>query len=606
MKNILLFFFLLTAVLPAAAQLSPGDLAKAHAQLEGMSNCTKCHVLGQKVSDDKCLECHKELKSRIDSKVGYHYSVEVKGKECAECHSDHHGRNFDMVHLDKDAFNHKLTGYELTGAHQKTDCRECHKPEFVEDRELKKKTNTFLGLDQKCLTCHDDYHQSTLSTTDCASCHTTEKFTPAGNFNHDKADFALLGKHKTVECIECHQKETRNGADFQRFADVEFSNCSSCHEDVHLNSLLSDCKGCHIEESFSRLARNVRFNHSRTDFPLKGKHKQVDCFQCHSPDATPLTVFEDRAGTQAANCAQCHEDVHESKFGNQCSDCHNEDSFRFQEGSMDNFNHNLTGFQLLGRHVAIDCRKCHTAERFTDPLEHNYCASCHTDYHEGQFAKVDRAAPDCAQCHTVDGFDMTLYTLEDHNKTRFKLEGAHEATPCFECHLQNEKWDFGKIGEKCVDCHDDIHKGYLSTEFYPSQTCQTCHLSSSWKDNQFDHTLTGYPLQGAHAKQTCAACHNKDEHYPRIHFNETTPTCTNCHDNVHDRQFEKDGVTNCEECHVFDNWEPSRFDHDKTAFKLDGEHKNVECSGCHKETEVEGKIVVQFKFNSFECADCHQ
>ena len=39
--------------LPVYAQISPGDLAKVHSQLEGMTNCTKCHTLGDKVSNDK-------------------------------------------------------------------------------------------------------------------------------------------------------------------------------------------------------------------------------------------------------------------------------------------------------------------------------------------------------------------------------------------------------------------------------------------------------------------------------------------------------------------------------------------------------------------------
>ncbi|MBK7407779.1 MAG: cytochrome c family protein [Saprospirales bacterium] len=589
-------------VFRAGAQISPGDLAKSHAELEGMSNCTKCHVLGEKVSNDKCLDCHKEIKSRIDKREGYHYSKEVKGKDCAECHNDHHGRNFDMIHLDKDAFKHTLTGYELTGAHKTIDCRECHKPDLVSDRELRKRTNTYLGLDEKCAACHDDYHQATLSSTDCASCHTTEKFVPAEKFNHDKAKFPLLGKHKNVECIECHQKEMRNGQDFQRFADVQFSNCSSCHEDVHFNSLLSNCKECHTEESFDRFIGKNRFNHSRTDFPLKGKHKRVDCFQCHQQDATPLTVFEDRDGVQPDNCVACHEDIHETKFGNKCAECHNEDSFSYS-GSMDNFNHNRTSFVLVGKHVAVDCRDCHT-EKLTDPLPHSDCASCHTDYHESQFVQ-NGSGPDCAKCHTVDGFDVTLYTLEDHNRTKFQLDGAHMATPCFECHLQKEKWLFREIGEKCVDCHDDVHKGYLDSKYYPSQTCQNCHLSTQWKDNQFDHKLTGYQLEGAHAQQNCAACHGKDEQYPQVNFNALTQTCTECHDNVHDRQFEKNGTTSCESCHGFDNWDASKFDHDATAFKLDGKHVDVECKECHKKIEVDGKSIVQYKFQSFECVDCH-
>ena len=32
------------------AQLSPGDLSKPHANLEGLENCTQCHDAGKKIS----------------------------------------------------------------------------------------------------------------------------------------------------------------------------------------------------------------------------------------------------------------------------------------------------------------------------------------------------------------------------------------------------------------------------------------------------------------------------------------------------------------------------------------------------------------------------
>ena len=32
------------------AQLSPGPLTNAHASLEGITNCTQCHTLGEKIS----------------------------------------------------------------------------------------------------------------------------------------------------------------------------------------------------------------------------------------------------------------------------------------------------------------------------------------------------------------------------------------------------------------------------------------------------------------------------------------------------------------------------------------------------------------------------
>ncbi|MCX6283385.1 MAG: hypothetical protein NTW31_04010 [Bacteroidetes bacterium] len=62
---------------PVIAQISPGQLASVHSNLEGISNCTHCHTLGDKVTNDKCLSCHTELKARLDLHKGYHASSEV-------------------------------------------------------------------------------------------------------------------------------------------------------------------------------------------------------------------------------------------------------------------------------------------------------------------------------------------------------------------------------------------------------------------------------------------------------------------------------------------------------------------------------------------------
>jgi hypothetical protein len=92
-----------------------------------------------------------EFHSLVDKKWGYHPSKDVRGKDCATCHSDHHGRKFDMVRFDEKKFDHNLAGYKLEGAHAKVDCRECHKPDYVDDVNLKKRRETFLGLGQQCL-----------------------------------------------------------------------------------------------------------------------------------------------------------------------------------------------------------------------------------------------------------------------------------------------------------------------------------------------------------------------------------------------------------------------------------------------------------------------
>jgi hypothetical protein len=120
-----------------SAQISPGDLSRAHANLEGISNCTKCHVLGEKITNDRCLACHTEIKELTGRKKGYHADPSVSTKSCASCHSDHHGRNFKIISFDKEKFDHQKAGYELLGKHKTLECAKCHKPEFIRIRNSK-------------------------------------------------------------------------------------------------------------------------------------------------------------------------------------------------------------------------------------------------------------------------------------------------------------------------------------------------------------------------------------------------------------------------------------------------------------------------------------
>jgi nitrate/TMAO reductase-like tetraheme cytochrome c subunit len=603
-----IFWFVIFGLITfkVSAQLSPGDLTSAHAHLEGISNCTQCHDLGEKVSNNKCLSCHKAIKSRIDQKEGYHSSREVKGKECAECHSEHHGRKFEMIRFDEKSFDHNLTGYELTGAHKTADCRQCHKPDFMDQTNIDSPEKSFLGLDQQCLSCHTDYHQNTLPT-DCNKCHVTEAFEPATKFDHDKSKFALLGKHKEVDCASCHKEEIRNGREFQQFTGLDFANCNSCHDDPHQNNLGTDCKSCHKESSFQDFVGRNRFNHNTTHFPLKGKHRPLDCKECHTINTGPLAVFQDRKGVAVNDCNTCHEDVHDGKFGLSCSDCHNENSFTASI-NLDAFNHNLTDFALQGKHEEVDCKKCHVSESFTEPLPFNTCTACHEDYHEGAFM-VNLEVRDCADCHAVTGFEETLFTVEQHQETDFPLEGSHLATACFECHLKEDTWTFADLGNRCVDCHEDIHRGYIASTYYPEQECTQCHSTSLWAEVQFDHSLTEFQLEGKHAEASCLDCHGKPEIMKSDQkwsgFEEVSMDCITCHENIHKDQFAINGVTDCKRCHAFEDWSASNFDHSTTAFPLEGRHAEIECKDCHKPMVVNNEVITQYKFESFECVVCH-
>lgn len=82
------------------------------------------------------------------------------------------------------------------------------------------------------------------------------------------------------------------------------------------------------------------------------------------------------------------------------------------------------------------------------------CASCHGDPHEGQFA---RASPplQCAQCHSVLGWSRVSF---NHDRARFKLEGAHRTTPCGACHKTEVRAGkrvvrFKPLPVTCEGCH---------------------------------------------------------------------------------------------------------------------------------------------------------
>lgn len=589
------------------AQISPGDLAEPHAKLEGMSNCTQCHEIGEKVVNSKCLECHTEIKSLIGEHKGFHASTEVKDKDCIQCHSDHHGRKFDMARFNEDAFKHDLTGYILEGKHETVDCRKCHMPDNIKSAELSKRKNTFLGLDSKCLSCHDDFHQKTLSN-DCSSCHTMDGFKPASNFDHNKADFKLLGKHVDVDCIECHAVTTRNGKEFQNFSDVAFNDCKSCHDDAHKGQIAGACNQCHVETSFSTFDGRGRFDHKLTGFNLNGSHKNIDCFTCHKKSGNPLTVFQDNINIRENDCAKCHKDVHEGKYGNQCAKCHKESSFLSLK-AMKFFDHTIADYPLEGKHKEVDCRECHT-KSFSTPINFAECKNCHTDYHKGEFAK-NGISPDCVQCHSLqEGFDYSLMTIEKHQQTKFPLEGAHTATPCYACHLdeKQKRWTFINMGSQCADCHKDIHDMYINKKYYPNNKCNICHVNDRWSLVNFNHDLTNWPLQGRHEKVDCRDCHMEvsDNKITAQHFIGLNTNCASCHENIHGNTFAIKGVTDCARCHVTESWYPKKFNHNNTAFPLKGRHQDVDCKECHSIANADGTTQVIYKLRKFECVDCHQ
>ncbi len=599
--NSLLILFL---IFPLNAQFSPGKLAQAHAHLEGNKNCTQCHELGKNVTAAKCLNCHTDLNERIQANKGYHVSSAVKPKNCIECHSDHNGVNYKLIKLDESNFKHELTGYRLEGAHTKVDCRSCHKPENITNSNLKKNPKTFLGLSGKCNQCHLDPHQNTLSNS-CNNCHNQDKFKPAALFNHQKANFALKGAHLQVACLECHPKEIKAGKDFQKFKGVSYTNCSSCHKDEHKGRYGNQCKACHTEESFSKILPNSSFNHALTGYKLEGKHRSLDCKLCHDKRHGAGKMFQEFIREEMINCILCHKDVHDGKFGTDCKKCHTVDGFKIQKvQNLESFDHALTAFPLEGKHKAVECKACHKGS-MTDPVAHQYCKNCHKDYHNGEFNHL--ASNDCSRCHSVHSFKESSFSLDDHQLSKFPLKGSHAAISCDQCHYKQSKWNFKNIGEKCVDCHKDIHRPYIDSKYYPNQECALCHQEETWAKIQFDHQKTSFPLTGKHIETACRKCHFKEVNSGQSQvFKNLTHKCDQCHTNSHYQQFDIQGYTDCTRCHTTANWLASEFSHDSARFVLTGQHIVLTCNRCHFPENRDGVSYILYRNGKLECRDCHK
>lgn len=615
----------------AHAQISPGPLSRPHQSLDGATHCTDCHKMGGGEAVFKCLDCHTEIASRLAAKRGLHASYHIgpgSSQECARCHSEHNGLDFPIVKWDPRTFNHKETGFPLEGKHAGLECKKCHLPEKIPpaDRaqiKMKDLSRTYLGIPTPCSACHKDQHAGRLGQ-NCLQCHNFNDWKDvAGKFDHSKTRYPLTGLHQSVKCEKCHTADSQGKP---RFTGLAFGKCSDCHTDPHKGSFAAQsCQSCHNTSGWKRVSTaglSSNFDHSKTKFPLVGKHQAVDCVQCHVNGDFKKPIA-------SATCMDCHKDAHSGQFakrpdGGACESCHTVEGWK--PSLFDVKAHQKTGYPLEGKHGLLECAKCHIAKGKDTLYRIKFaaCTDCHHDEHNRQFAGSPYQNH-CEQCHNVNGFVPSTFTLARHKEIRFQLTGGHLATPCGDCHklsdpsLPKEQTPYHWNELSCTSCHTDVHRGQFKDRMLQAGTtgkalgCEACHSTKDWKDlTKFDHSKTPFPLAGSHRAVACIDCHkppNLGTKLTEVDFKSTPTKCEECHQDPHGAQFARvsDHVTPCADCHNSSRWKPSLFDHDKrTTFPLQGVHRNVTCDGCHKLTKpVDAKMVLFYKPTPKECAACH-
>jgi len=366
--------------------------------------------------------------------------------------------------------------------------------------------------------------------------------------------------------------------------------CLACHTEVedeivgtgelHAGLIAPiTCRSCHTEHkgAEAQITRydTITFPHNEVGFSLRahqgnGTWTGSGCLDCHSESVRNFRIEV---------CQDCHDqrnqkamEDHVRTFSDGCLGCHD----GYETYGVD-FQHSDWAFPLEGTHQTVACASCHLEATNLLKLRETPrdCYACHKteDTHAGSLGS------DCATCHTPLAWDETSF---DHGRTQFPLEGQHRALPCGTCH---GGVDLRTISRECVSCHreEDSHLGGLG------ESCDVCHQATGWENAVFDHAVTEFQLEDAHALLTCNDCH------AGIPLSEIANTCYGCHVGV-DAHGGTYGVQ-CEACHRPTTWQDVTFDHALSNFPLTGAHVGLACEQCHQGG--------QFQEIGSACVTCH-
>lgn len=340
---------------------------------------------------------------------------------------------------------------------------------------------------------------------------------------------------------------------------------------------------------------------SQGDRPLGGviSHAEIgrECKACHTAPWEGATMA-DRCITCHTNIAQQMQDassLHGALFQADptlaCRDCHTEHRGANAPLTMMeevSFPHEVVGFSLNGHQLTaarapFACDDCHQGDLTSFAPE--TCDTCHrqmdTTYMTAHTLSFGAA---CLDCHDgVDRFDENF----DHNVFPFQLTGSHAGLACVQCHVNARALtDFAATPQDCFSCHqqDDAHNGQFGA------ACAACHNTSDWKDADFDHNLTDFPLTGAHMGLACQSCHGSGQ------FAGLSTDCASCHS---EPEFHA-GVfgLNCAGCHTTDNWF-AQYTGPHPAIADEGgsgvNHGGASCRDCHTQT-----------LRAATCTACHE
>ncbi len=393
--------------------------------------------------------------------------------------------------------------------------------------------------------------------------------------------------------------------------------------------------------------------HRASPGPLSAAHGALEklagrsgCAECHGGLLTSMTSACRECHTDVAQAIDAHTGLHgklDAELAPRCALCHGEhlgagfasinpQSFR-QAGfaRIADFDHEFVGWTMSGKHLELDCARCHKQARklVLAENERRYlglkqeCQSCHEDVHKGAMRQA------CVACHGQQ--DWKVLASQGHERF-LPLVGGHADLSCRECHPKAGARSLEAHGatasapptRTCAECHASPHEerfleAVSRAEKLPrEEACVRCHKAehTSFRESSLDgltpeqHALTGFRLDEPHAKQSCAQCHAPEKPQFRARYpGRGMDQCESCHADPHGGQFASGPFAGggCLACHERLRFTPHTFDaqkHAQAALPLEGAHAKLECDQCHARPSPEAPRA--FRGTDDTCATCHK
>jgi hypothetical protein len=414
-------------------------------------------------------------------------------------------------------FNHRTSGYPLTGVHAMAACETCHVG------------GVFLGTPRVCDGCHavgkrivatPKSAKHIVTDAPCDSCHFNTSTFFGARYNH--------GTAVPGQCTNCHNGRIVEGTPRNHpVSSAAGTSCDSCHRSSswipaswNHRDTSSDCSVCHQAAGPGR-SYNVA---SHLPMSMPPATFTGNCMACHTNYYTFLSAFYNHSGA-----------------GSSCQNCHG-------SGGSPLGGTTYTGVRAAG---TAGAQSVHAAIG-SAPFGAATCQSCHKSIATFMGARYDHvgAGTACDTCHGSGSPSFGGY-IQVASTARHTVYANVGIATCSSCHTNTAAWTGSRYDHAgatvCADCHVDANKPWIPSSMSSpphiptTATCESCHNTSG---TTWSMAVTSVQLHNFVTTSPCKTCHlsgnpyagngQTTKEYGHKHMN-TSQDCISCHATQYNR-----------------------------------------------------------------------